>query len=50
MARMTGWHPSKGKPLPGNELPWHARVQLQMMVRVTQAVRSPRVIVARGVP
>ena len=37
----VGWHPSKRQPLPGNELLWRACVQLQMMVRVTQAAHAP---------
>ena len=41
LARMAGWQPSKRRPLPGNEVLWRAFVQLQMMVRVTQAARAP---------
>ena len=41
LARMAGWRPSKRRPLPGNEVLWRAFVQLQMMVRVTQAARAP---------
>ena len=41
LARMAGWHPSKRQPLPGNQVLWRACVQLQMMVRVTQAARAP---------
>ena len=40
LARMTGWHPSKRQPLPGNEVLWRACVDLQTMVRVTQAARA----------
>ncbi len=41
LARMAGWRPSKRRPLPGNEVLWRAFVQLQTMVRVTQAARAP---------
>ena len=41
LARIAGWRPSKRRPLPGNEVLWRAFVQLQMMVRVTQAARAP---------
>ena len=41
LARMAGWQPSKRRPLPGNEVLWRAFVQLQTMVRVTQAARAP---------
>ena len=41
LARLAGWRPSKRRPLPGNEVLWRAFVQLQMMVRVTQAARAP---------
>ena len=41
LARITGWQPSMRRPLPGNEVLWRAYVQLQMIVRVTQAARAP---------
>ena len=41
LARIAGWQPSMWRPLPGNEPLWRAYVQLQMMVRVTQAARPP---------
>ncbi len=41
LARIAGWQPSIRRPLPGNEVLWRAYVQLQMMVRVTQAARAP---------
>lgn len=41
LARIAGWQPSMRRPLPGNEVLWRAYVQLQMMVRVTQAARAP---------
>ena len=41
LARIAGWQPSNRRPLPGNEVLWRAYVQLQAMVRVTQAARAP---------
>ena len=41
LARMAGWRPTKPQPLPDNDVLWRACVQLQMMVRVTQAARAP---------
>ena len=41
LARMTGWWPSKRRPLPGNEVLWRAYVQLQHMVRLRRALRPP---------
>ena len=41
LARIAGWHPSKRRPLPGNEVLWRAFVQLQGMVRYRQAARPP---------
>ena len=41
LARLAGWQPSTRRPLPGNEVLWRAHVQLQAMVRVTQAARDP---------
>ena len=41
LARIAGWQPPMRRPLPGNEVLWRAYVQLQMMVRVTQAARAP---------
>ena len=41
MGRMAGWHPSKRRSLPGNEVLWRAYVQLQGMVRYRQAARAP---------
>ena len=41
LARMAGWRPTKRQPLPGNEVLWRACVQMQTMVRVTQAARAP---------
>ena len=39
--RIAGWQPSNRRPLPGNEVLRRAYVQLQAMVRVTQAARAP---------
>ena len=41
LARIAGWQPSARRPLPGNEVLWRAYVQLQAMVRLTQAARAP---------
>lgn len=41
LAPMADLQPSKRQPLPGNEVPWSACVQLQMMVHVTQAAHAP---------
>ena len=41
LGRMAGWRPSKRRPLPGNEVPWRANVQMQGMVRFWQATRVP---------
>ena len=40
LARSAGWQPSIRRPLPSNEVLWRAYVQLQTVVRVTQAVRA----------
>ena len=40
LARMTGWQPSRRRPLPGNEVLWRAYVQLQTMVRLLEAQRA----------
>lgn len=42
LARITGWQqPSIRRPLPVHEVFWRAYLQLQAMVRVTQAARAP---------
>lgn len=38
LARGAGWQPSIRRPLPSNEVLWRAYVQLQTVVRATQAV------------
>ena len=41
LGRMAGWRPSKRRRFPGNEVLWHAYVQMQGMVRFWQATRAP---------
>ena len=41
LARIAGWQASARRPLPGNEVLRRAYVQLQAMVRLTQAARAP---------
>lgn len=41
LGRIAAWQPSIRRPLLGNEVMWRAYVQLQTMVRETQADRAP---------
>ena len=39
LARVTGWHPTKRRPLPGNEVLWRASQRIQPMVDFWQSKR-----------
>ena len=39
LARVTGWHPTKRRPLPGNDVLWRASQRIQPMVEVYQSKR-----------
>ena len=41
LARTGGWHPTKRRPLPGNEVLWRAYVRMQTVVVYLGAARAP---------
>ena len=41
LARTVGFIPSKRRPLPGNEILWRTRLDLQRSVRMLAAAENP---------
>ncbi len=41
LARTAGWHPTKRRPWPGNEVLWRAYVRMQAVVAYLRAARAP---------